>query len=104
MHMDDPSAEELKAVTLQDIPATVADLGALVQMVGESDIAETVVLLVLTKKDGAIPQLLETHFVGNPVHLDRIMQEGSVAIKRLSKQGIECINRAEGDIDPWDVI
>lgn len=104
MNMDDLSAEELKAVALQDVAATVSDLGALVQIVGESDMAESVITLILTKKEGSGPQLLETHFVGNPVHLERMMKEGTDVIKRLSRDGIQCIQLAEEEIEPWDVV
>lgn len=104
MALDGLSETEIEVIPLQDVAAAISELGSLVQSIGEADIAETVIVLTLTKADAGPKTILEVMFAGNPTHMEQMMKEGLVIIKELNTAAGKTIANAEFESQPWNVI
>jgi hypothetical protein len=104
IRLDGVSESEVEIVPMQEIPAAISELGSLVQTCGEADIAETVIVLTLTKEDGVIKPILEVMFAGNPDSMEKMMQEGLKIVRKLEEEAVRGVSKITETslLEPWN--
>lgn len=104
MALDGVAEQEIEVIPLQDVAGAISEVGSLVQSMAEADIAETVIVLTVTKADAGPKPIIEVMFAGNPAHMEQMMKEGSAIVKKLSVNAGKVVSKADDDLGPWNYI